>query len=85
MHTCCCGGWHQGVTGDATAESVGARLWCGLTSGELVVYDAETWTLQECHVCAADSIVRRLVCVLECLPKIDTPRFSALTNITDDY
>jgi len=40
------------------------RLWCGLTSGRLVVYNAETWTQEDCHICAADSIVRHCIYVV---------------------
>jgi len=61
--TCCHGGWRQGVTGVDSMDAVRPRLWCGLTSGKLLVYDVLTWVQEECHVCAADCIVSHFICV----------------------
>ena len=57
----CCAGCCLEIAGSDALEAVRPRLWCGLTSGKLLVYDADSWTPEQCHVCAADSIVCCLV------------------------
>ena len=38
-------------------EESGPRLWCGMGSGKIKVYDASTWMLQSRYVQAKDRVV----------------------------